>query len=229
MAKRINHELIENEPTHETPVDEHDYAPSDIDLSFSDRFNVRNIYHPKSNHSVERKIEAVSAYVVTGSSLKAAKACKIPAPTIRQWKNTSCWWEDAYQAAKLQLDSQLEAGLYKGLKEGMDILHRQMLTGKDVEVGTEEYTEIDEVTGRERKMKMKIFAKQEIPFKEMTIGWSILWDKLQLAQGRPTSRTEKIESPQQIMNQLRDELSKISQEMIKDKQLNSITPDKDIE
>ena len=224
---RINHELIELEPKHETPVDDDDYTPSDLELSFSDRFNVRNIYHPQSNHSVERKIEAVSAYVVTGTSLMAAKACGIPAPTIRQWKNKTCWWDEAVKSAKLQLDSRLEAGLYKGLKEGIDILNHQMIAGKTVEIGTEEYTETCKITGQDKKIKMKLFAKQEIPFKEMAVGWAILWDKLQLAQGKPTSRSEKIESPKEIMNQLRSELTSLSRAMTEEKQANVINPDKD--
>ena len=220
-------EVIELEPIHGAPVDDTDYKPSDIDLSFSDRFNVRDIYHPQSNHSVERKIEAVSAYAVTGTSLMASKACGISANTIRTWKAKACWWSEALSAAKLQLDSKVEAGLRNGLERGLEIIQRQMLEGRTTEVGTEEYMEVDPDTGIEKKKKMKIFEKHEVPIKEMTVTWAIMWDKLQLATGKPTSRTEKIESPQQIMEQLRTELTSLSQKMTADKIANSIEePDK---
>ena len=224
-SDRINHELVELEPEHGVPVNDDLYSPSDLELSYSDRFNIRHIYHPQSNHSVERKIEAVSAYVVTGSSLLAAKATGIPAPTIRQWKNKTCWWDEAIQSAKLQLDGKLEAGLRNGLERGLEIIQRQMLEGRTTEIGTEEYMETNPETGRERKVKMKIFEKHEVPIKEMTVTWAIMWDKLQLATGKPTSRTEKIESPREIMDQLRHELTALSEAMTAEKQLNAIDED----
>lgn len=220
-----NKALAELEPLHEIPVDEHDYTPNDFDLSFSDRFNVRNIYHPQSKYSVEKKVEAVSAYVVTGTSRMAAQACGIPEGTIRSWKSTACWWEEAYQAAKLRIDQRLESGLYKGLTNGIEILNQQMMTGKTVEIGTEEYMETDPDTGVSKKVRRKIFGKQEIPFKEMAVGWSILWDKLQLAQGKPTSRSEKIESPKEIMNQLKAELTEMSKAINAEKQINVVSSD----
>ena len=129
-------------------------------------------------------------------------------------------------AAKLQLDAKVEAGLRNGLERGLEIIQRQMLEGRTTEIGTEEYMEVDPDTGIEKKMKMKIFEKHEVPIKEMTVTWAIMWDKLQLATGKPTSRTEKIESPQQIMEQLRTELTSLSQKMTADKILNAIDEDK---
>jgi hypothetical protein len=221
--------LLSGEPTHEAPVPEEEYTPSELDLSYNGSFNVRSIFHPQSNHSVEKKIQAVAAYIVTGSTLKASKVCGVPASTMRTWRNSSCWWPEAEQAAKLQLDKKIESGMYAALEKGIEMLNKQMAEGKDVIMEVHEYVEEDPSTGKSRKVKKNVYGKIQVPFKEAAVGFAVLWDKLQLAQGKPTSRTEKVESPAEIIKQLKAELVETSKAINEAKNLKVVPnqPDKE--
>ncbi len=219
------------EPEHSKPVPEEEYNPTEKDIESALGFDIRSLYHPQSKYSVAKKLEVVSAYLVTGNSKKAAAITKVPAGTIRYWKTTACWWQDAMNTSRLNLDSELEAGLYKGLRKGLELLNQHLEEGDDVLVEVHEYEEIiseaiydkNEEGKRilvqpalKRKIKKNIFDKKAIPLKNAAVAWAVMWDKLQLAQGKPTSRTEKVDTPQEILKQLKTALEEESLQRQKD-------------
>jgi hypothetical protein len=236
---RKKKQIINTEPEHSFPVPESEFTPSqeEIDYAKSEGFDIRSLYHPNSNYSVEKKIETVATYLVTASSRKTAKIVGRPDSTIRWWMSTAFWWAEAMDHARVRMEKKLEARLYQGLNKGMEIINRGMDEGKDVISEVVEITEVvspgkyEEIAGKSvqvappelKKTKINKYTKQEIPVKEAAIAFSIMWDKLQLAQGKPTSRTESVATPEKLVKELRKELENLSEATLKEKKANTVS------
>jgi hypothetical protein len=59
-------------------------------------------------HSVEAKLEAAVAYLITGNSEEAGEIVGIPGRTIRYWMKQS-WWEDIIAEARTVKQKELDA------------------------------------------------------------------------------------------------------------------------
>ena len=63
---------------------------------------------PRSKYTAEKKLHAVSCYVVTGSAARAAKLAGLPASTIRKWKQEAPWWTEAVNTVKKSKQDELD-------------------------------------------------------------------------------------------------------------------------
>lgn len=127
----------------------------------------------RREYSVEEKIEAAIAWLITGSSEEAGKLCNTPGRTIRSWMQQT-WWEDILREAQGRKQKELDA-VWTGL------IHKTALELRDrVDNGETVFTK----TGEARKVPVKA--------KDLAIVMSIAVDKRALARGQATHRTEKI-------------------------------------
>ena len=82
----------------------------EIDVSSQLKF----LYDSRSPFTPEEKLQACGAYLVTGSSGKAAKYCeneKINAALIRNWKTRAPWWNQAMAMVKAEKQEELDTVL----------------------------------------------------------------------------------------------------------------------
>lgn len=79
-------------------------------------------------HSDQKRIDAVTAYLVLGSSHLAEAATKVPAGTIRRWKMEP-WWDDLVAQIQSDEDVQIDARLAKLRAKALDVLDDRLERG----------------------------------------------------------------------------------------------------
>lgn len=125
-----------------------------------------------TDYTVEDKIEAAIAWLITGSSVEAGKLSGVNDRTIRNWMQQT-WWEDILKEAQGRKQKELDA-LWTGL------IHKTATEIKDrIDNGETVITK----TG-EKKIPVKA--------KDLAVIMAIAVDKRALARGQATHRTEKI-------------------------------------
>lgn len=142
--------------------------------------------------SVEQRIEAAIAWLITGSTVEAEKLCNIPARTIRAWMQES-WWDDVLDQAKGIKQKEIDA-LWTGL------IHQATEQLKDRIKDGDEYVDRHGNTHR-------------VPVKAKDLAAIIerLVDKRAMARGQATSRTERI-SVEEKLDQIKGKLGQMDQE-----------------
>lgn len=232
-------QLIANEPVHSEPVPESEYNPTQEDIETSHGFNLREMYHPNSSWSVAKKVEVVSTFVVVGYSKKVSRLTGVPAPTIRDWKNRSCWWPAAYEAAKQAVDDEIEAGYRTVVREGVWQLLDKIKTGEDVEVAVEQFKvpveyetycplQLKKIGGKIRlepefkTVRKSLYEKKPIPSKDLNRIVGTITDKMLVIQGKATKITENKEDSKSVLAKLQDKLEQLSKITLQERQVNSI-------
>lgn len=125
-----------------------------------------------TDYTVEDKIEAAIAWLITGSSVEAGKLSGVNDRTIRNWMQQP-WWEDILREAQGRKQKELDA-LWTGL------IHKTATEIKDrIDNGETVITK----TG-EKKIPVKA--------KDLAVIMAIAVDKRALARGQATHRTEKV-------------------------------------
>lgn len=79
-------------------------------------------------HSDQKKIDAVTAYLVLGKASLAEAATKVPAGTIRRWKMEP-WWDDLVSQIQTEDDLELDAKLAKRLNKALDVIDDRLESG----------------------------------------------------------------------------------------------------
>jgi hypothetical protein len=123
------------------------------------------LYVPGSSYTPEEKMSAAMAYLTTGSSIQAAKHCKVPATTIRKWKEKAAWWPEAIRFCRVmkneELDGLLTSTIHLCVNGMLDQLHRgEIHVNKDGSI-----------------------SRQPIAFKNLAVAMAIMWDKRNLQRG----------------------------------------------
>lgn len=126
----------------------------------------------RREYSIEEKIEAAIAWLITGNSVEAGKLCGVNDRTIRNWMQQT-WWEDILREAQGRKQKELDA-LWTGL------IHRTATELKDrIDNG-------DTVISKTGEKKIPVKAK------DLAVVMAIAVDKRALARGQATHRTEKV-------------------------------------
>jgi len=136
-------------------------------------FELSDLYSSGGKWSVEDKVRAASAMMVTGSSLKASKLVGIPAATIRWWANQSSWWPELIKAVRKEKQDELDAVQTDVIHKSLDELNDRLDNGDEV------------ITKDGDKVRKKLGGR------DLAIIHGTLFDKRQLVRGDPTSKVGK--------------------------------------
>ena len=168
-----------------------------LDLVKIDDELFEDIVGNNTKYTPEERIMAASYYAVTGSSLQASEKCgqagtKIPASTIRKWKNTTSWWKPVLHEVRKAKQEELDAKLTSIIMEGADKLEDRVRNGNiKLNPRTGELNRIPMTSGE--------LAKDAV---------GIPYDKRALMRGDPTSRTERVD-PKLMLEDLAKQFVKI--------------------
>ena len=176
-------EDLKNDAVREQAIEEfYDLSP---------RFDVSKLYHPNTKYSPEQRLFGVFAYVISGSSRKAAKLTGISDTVLRDWKRTSVWWDEAVLEVRRLKQDQLDAGLTTLIHKSVGELEDRLYNGDE------------HVTSSGERLRKKVSAR------ELAYIMSTLTEKRSLLRGDPTSRTEKLDS-KSVLADLKEQLEDFS-------------------
>ena len=136
--------------------------------------------------SVEDKLRAAMAYLITGNSLEAAKVCGIPDKTIRDWTRET-WWADFIGECRKEKNEELDAAF-------TDILHKAMGEVKDRITNGDEV--IDTKTGTKNRKKVSA--------RDATLVAAVLVDKRAILRGEPTRISKTISEKDRLKTLAQD-------------------------
>ena len=140
----------------------------------------------RREYTIDEKIEAAVAWLVTGSAEEAGRLCSMPSRTIRYWMQQE-WWEDLLREAQGRKQKELDA-VWTGL------IHR---------IATELRDRVD--NGDSVISRNGAIVKVPVRAKDLSLVMGIAVDKRALARGQATSRTEKVSIDERI-NKLANKL-----------------------
>lgn len=153
-----------------------------------------DLYHPSDKWSVEDKIRAASAMMITGNSKKASKVTGIPDSTIRWWATRSSWWPGLMKQVRKEKQEELDAA-------HTEILHKTIVKLIDrVENGDEVVTKDGDV------------VRKGVGARDLAIVHGTIYDKRALLRGDPTSKTERTDSD--AIEELGRRFEKFAQQMM---------------
>lgn len=135
---------------------------------YKPRFDVEALNHPLSMYTVEKKIEAVSLYMLYGNMQKVSKLTGINYEVLGKWKRRSPWWDGVYQEIKKAKNDELQGEMTQVLDLAMEALKDR------IQNGNEFYT-------KDGHQRVKVSAREAAT----VVG--IMVDKRQLLRGEPNS------------------------------------------
>lgn len=167
---------------------------TELESSESLDLELRDLYAANGTYTPEEKIEAVMAYMVTGTSRKASKICGVPEGTIRWWKSQSLWWDDTMAECRRKKQDELDSMT-------TNVIHKAVEQIEDrVQHGNKKFTK----DGEEYQAPL---TAQEL---SMVVG--IIFDKRQLLRGDVTSRTAS-SSESERLNDLQKRFEEMAHEV----------------
>lgn len=129
--------------------------------------------------SMEDKLRAAFAYIITGNAVDASKLCNIPDRTIRGWTETT-WWSDLVAEAKNSKNQELDA-IYT------DIIHIATAEVKDRVVNG------DTVVTKEGES-----VRKPMNGKDIAMIAAIFQDKRAILRGEPTRISKTINEKERL-------------------------------
>ena len=169
------------------------YPKSVVDLP-SNEYDYSELYSSKANYTVEQKLAAVTAYVMTGSCTESAKLCGFKQmQTVSEWKNKSTWWPDAYMAVKKEKNEEMDSTMTTIIHTAANEILDRLQNG-------------DEVLDKNGDLRRK-----KMGGKEVATVMGITFDKRALLRGDPTSRTERVDTTKLLAN-VREQLAEIARD-----------------
>ena len=139
-----------------------------------------------------KKIEAATAYWITGSYARAERICGVPAGTIRNWAKGTEWWPLITTEIKKDMNEEMDARLTGLMFTAMDELEDRMLEGDSV-----------------YSAKHDKLVKRPMSGRDLTHAHALLFEKRALLRGDPTAKIEKVTTDQRL-NKLQQEFQKFS-------------------
>jgi hypothetical protein len=151
-------------------------------VSLSNAPKRRRAVNAKTNKawSQSQKVECVLTYLATGSEAKTAAETGIPKTTIHSWRYEP-WWKELVEQIKDEKDDEINADIAKIIDKSLSTVADRLENG---DFG------FNQKTG-------EIFRKP-VNLKDAHKVANDMIDKRNLLNGKPTSRTEKIDSSTQL-------------------------------
>lgn len=169
------------------------YPKVKVDLP-NNEFDYSDLYSSKANYTVEQKLAAVTAYVMTGSCTETAKLCGFKQlQTVSEWKLKATWWPDAYMAVKKDKNEEMDSTMTSIIHTAANEILDRLKNG-------------DEVLDKDGNLRRK-----KMGGKEVATVMGITFDKRALLRGDPTSRTEKIDTTK-VLGNIREQLAEIARD-----------------
>jgi hypothetical protein len=166
-------------------------------------FSLRELRHPQSKHTPEQKIAAVAAYHVTGSCLGAEKETGISHNTIKWWKSSAVWWPKVMDLCQKETDDKMCAKMRQVVDKSVDGVLKAVENGE---------TRLDK-----QGNQITVFPAA----REQAWIAAVFTDKIRVAQGRPTTISNRSQS--EILSDLGNKLEKLSQEMRKSNEMKVVS------
>jgi len=210
------------EPSHLDPVPDEIYNPSEEEKDQAQGHNLRLLYHPASQYTPAEKIYACTLYMYKGNMKWVSQRTGIPEGTLAKWKNHSCWWDETIEKCKALVEDEIEANYRQILQEGTGAMLKKIQEGELIQVGTKEYTDIDEETGQEVKVKRGIYEQREICSKDLNRVIGTMQEKILLLQGKPTSISQRADGASEVLDKLGSKLEQLAKATLESKQLNVV-------
>jgi hypothetical protein len=156
----------------------------------NNEFDLSELYSSRAKYTAQQKLEAVTAYVMTGTISGASRLTGLSTQLMSEWKNRATWWPDAYAAVKVQKQEEMDGVMTSIIHLAAEEVVDRLLNGDEV------------ITKDGDLMRKKMSGKD--------IGWimAVTHDKRALLRGDPTSRTEKVDTAKML-----DALTKRFEEM----------------
>ena len=140
-----------------------------------------------ANHkwSIEDKLRAAMAYLITGNSLEAAKVCGIPDKTIRDWTRET-WWADFIGECRKEKNEELDAAF-------TDIIHKAVGEVRDrIQAG-------DPVVQKDGTI-----SRKPVSARDATLVAAVLVDKRAILRGEPTRISKSISEKDRLKDLAKD-------------------------
>jgi hypothetical protein len=132
-----------------------------------------------AEHSIETKLEAAIAFLITGNTEDAGAMVNVPGRTIRYWTNQP-WWEDIINEAKTVKQKELDAIWTSLIHRAADKLRERILEGDP------------HLTKDGEAIFMPIKAK------DLAFIMAVAVDKRAVMRGQVTSRKETITTEKKL-------------------------------
>ena len=141
----------------------------------NNKWDMSELYSSRSCYTAQQKLQAVTAYVMTGTVRGSARITGLTPQLISEWKNKSSWWPDAYAAVKVQKQEEMDGIMTSIIHFAGEEVVDRLLNG-------------DEVITKDGDL-----IRKKMSGKDTAWTLAIVSDKRALLRGDPTSRTEKID------------------------------------
>ena len=126
-------------------------------------------------YTPDQRVQAVAAWIITGSSRKVEQYTGIPANTVRWWMRASSWWPVVRDKLRAVYQDSLDSKLTNIIHKSTDQLEDRIDNGN-----------------YERDRKTGNMVRVPLDAKELALaGLAIPMDKRALMRGDPTSRSAK--------------------------------------
>lgn len=158
-------------------------------------YDFSELYSSRAKYSAEKKLAAVTAYVMTGTCRQAARVTGLSHQIISEWKNKAAWWPEAYRMAKLERQEEMDGVMTAIIHEAGNQILDRVING-------------DEVINKDGDV-----VRRKMGGKELATTLGITYDKRALLRGDPTSRTEKVDQ-KALLNDIREELKQIAKDQL---------------
>lgn len=134
-----------------------------------------------TKYTAYQRLDALTAYMTTGSIRKVEELTTIPYKTLHAWKSKSRWWEAALREMRMQKNDELDA----------------LITGTMHRAVAEINERLDK--GDEVVLKDGTIVRKKVNLRDIAVGaLAIMFDKRQLVRGQATQRIEQVTDDQKL-------------------------------
>ena len=124
--------------------------------------------------SIEDKLRAAMAYLITGNAVDASAVCLIPRETIRDWTKEP-WWADFIGECRKEKNEELDAAFTSIIHLAVGEVKDRIINGDEV---------IDTKSGTKNRKKVSA--------RDATLVAAVLVDKRAINRGEPTRISKTI-------------------------------------
>lgn len=135
--------------------------------------------------SVQERLKAAMAYLITGNSLDASKVCGIPDKTIRDWTRET-WWSDFIAEARKEKNDELDAAFTSILAKTVGEIKDRVENG-------------DEVIQKDGSK-----ARRKVSARDATLVAAVLVDKRAILRGEPTRISKTVNEKDRLKELVSD-------------------------
>lgn len=139
--------------------------------------------HKAEWHPEEKRIEACTLFAATGSITKTAALCKVPAGTVRRWKDED-WWDEISQRIRREENESTDKKFSTIVDKALSKIEERIENGDYV-----------------YDIKKGVAVPVPVGARDLAIVTGTLFDKRQLLRGEATKISKNVNTEEHL-NQL---------------------------